>query len=197
MTEQSFALAAEDFPRQAAPWLEAIADAQNYFRLWQEKSDRIDRLYADLKLLSESTADRQFQLFWANLEMLKPSIYARSPSPVVVPRFRTMKDLPRKASELLERTLVLTFEEADINAVMLQIRDDLATNGRGAAWVRLEEGDGRLRTIIEHVDRGDFLHEPARKWQEVGWVAKRAWLTRARAAATAAEERLRARSLGL
>lgn len=179
MTEQSFALAAEDFPRQAAPWLEAIADAQNYFRLWQEKSDRIDRLYADLKSLSESTADRQFQLFWANLEMLKPSIYARSPSPVVVPRFRTMKDLPRKASELLERTLVLTFEEADINAVMLQIRDDLATNGRGAAWVRLEEGDGRLRTIIEHVDRGDFLHEPARKWQEVGWVAKRAWLTRA------------------
>src|SRR5262249_44750256 len=66
----------------------------------------------------------------------------------------------------------------DINAVMLQIRDDLATNGRGAAWIRLEETDGRLRNLIEHVDRADFLHEPARKWQEVGWVAKRAWLTR-------------------
>ena len=35
------------------------------------------------------------------------------------------------------------------------------------------------RNVIEHLDRADFLHEPARKWQEVGWVAKRAWLTRA------------------
>ncbi len=170
--------AEEDFPRQARPWLDAISDAQNYFKFWQEKSDRIDRLYADLKKLSESGTDREFQMFWANLEILKPSIYARPPAPVVVPRFRTMKELPRKASELLERTLVLTFEETDINAVMLQIRDDLATNGRGAAWLRLEERNGRLRSVIEHVDRADFLHEPARKWQEVGWVAKRAWLTK-------------------
>ncbi|WP_119392728.1 hypothetical protein [Taklimakanibacter lacteus] len=178
MTEDPNEEAKGELPRQARPWLDAITDAQKYFQLWQEKSDRIDKLYADLKTLSEESTDREYQMFWANLEILKPSIYARPPAPVVVPRFRTMKDLPRKASELLERTLVLTFEEADINAVMLQIRDDLATNGRGAAWVRLEEVDGRLRNLIEHVDRADFLHEPARKWQEVGWVAKRAWLTR-------------------
>lgn len=62
---------------------------------------------------------------------------------------------------------------------MLQIRDDMATNGRGAAWLRLEDyGDGQVRNCIEHVDRADFLHEPARKWEEVGWVSKRAWLTR-------------------
>jgi hypothetical protein len=171
--------ARQEPPRQARPWLDAITDAQKYFRHWQEKSDYIDKAYGDLKTLSKGGTDREYQMFWANLEILKPSIYSRPPAPVVVPRFRTMKDLPRKASELLERTLVLTFEEADINAVMLQIRDDLATIGRGAAWLRFEETDGRLRNVIEHVDRADFLHEPARKWQEVGWVAKRAWLTRA------------------
>jgi hypothetical protein len=179
MSENETDQSAQALPRQARPWLDAITDAQKYFRYWQEKADRIDKVYADLKTLSGSGTDREFQMFWANLEILKPSIYSRSPAPVVVPRFRTMKDLPRKASELLERTLVLTFEEADINAVMLQIRDDLATIGRGAAWLRFEETDGRLRNVIEHMDRADFLHEPARKWQEVGWVAKRAWLTRA------------------
>lgn len=165
-------------PRIARPWLDAIADAQKYFQFWHEKSDRIDRLYADLKQLSETGGDREFQLFWANLEILKPAIYARPPVPVVAPRFRSMRELPRKAAELLERSLILTFETADLDQVMLQIRDDLATNGRGAAWVRLDQTEGRLTTVIEHVDRADFLHEPARKWREVGWVAKRAWLTR-------------------
>jgi hypothetical protein len=61
---------------------------------------------------------------------------------------------------------------------MLQVRDDLATVGRGTAWVRLEAADGGDRNVIDHLDRGDFLHEPARKWAEVGWVAKRAWLAR-------------------
>src|SRR5690606_32444105 len=31
---------------------------------------------------------------------------------------------------------------------------------------------------IEHLDRKDFLHEPARYWHEVGWVAKRAWMSK-------------------
>lgn len=165
--------------RASGPWLTAIKDAQSYFKYWQEKSDGIDKLYADLKSLAEAGGEREFQMFWANLEILKPSIYSRPPAPVVVPRFKDMKELPRKASEMLERTLMVNFEEKDINAVMLQIRDDMATNGRGAAWLRLEDyGDGVARNCFEHVDRADFLHEPARKWEEVGWVAKRAWLTR-------------------
>src|SRR4029079_5905776 len=81
------------------------------------------------------------------------------------------------------------FEREDLNAVLLQVRDDLLTCGRGAAWVRYEDdgdpaeaadpGDPQNQRVpYEHVDRADFLHEPARKWSEVGWVAKRAWLAR-------------------
>jgi hypothetical protein len=117
-------------------------------------------------------------MFWANLEVLKPAIYSRPPMPVVVPRWKDHKELPRKASELLERALILNFEETGIDAIMLQVRDDLATVGRGSAWVRLAAADGGDRNVIDHLDRADFLHEPARKWAEVGWVAKRAWLAR-------------------
>lgn len=100
--------------RASGPWLTAIKDAQSYFKYWQEKSDGIDKLYADLKQLAEAGGEREFQMFWANLEIRKPSIYARPPAPVVVPRFKDMKELPRKASEMLERTLIVNFEEKDI-----------------------------------------------------------------------------------
>lgn len=176
--------------RAAKPWQGCIADAKKYFQFWQEKSDRIDKLYADLKRLADVNGDREFQMFWANMEILKSSVYSRPPAPAVEPRFKDMKPLPRAASEVLERALVVNFELEDINAVMMQVRDDMLANGRGAAWVRYEDDTDpaaeadpaaepqNQRAPYEHVDRSDFLHEPARKWQEVGWVGKRAWLTR-------------------
>src|SRR5262245_31063348 len=164
--------------RSSKYWLDCISDAQKYFAFWSEKADSIDRFYADLKRMAATNVDREYKMFWANLEVLKPAIYSRPPAPVVVPRWQDHKELPRKASELLERTLILNFEEIGLDAIMLQVRDDLATVGRGTAWVRLEAADGGDRNVIDHLDRADFLHEPARKWGEVGWVAKRAWLAR-------------------
>ncbi|MGE3875496.1 MAG: hypothetical protein AB7F74_21290 [Parvibaculaceae bacterium] len=164
--------------RSSGYWLDCISDAQKFFAFWNEKADSIDRLYADLKKMAATNVDREYKMFWANIEVLKPAIYSRPPAPVVVPRWKDQKELPRKASELLERTLILNFEEIDLDAVMLQVRDDLATVGRGTAWVRLERADGGDRNVIDHLDRADFLHEPARQWAEVGWVAKRAWLAR-------------------
>jgi hypothetical protein len=61
-------------------------------------------------------------------------------------------------------------------------RDDLNITGRGVIWCRYEtksEGDDdEERVRMEHVSRRDFLHDPARKWTEVDWVAKRSWLTK-------------------
>jgi hypothetical protein len=164
--------------RGSGYWLDCLSDAQKFFAFWNEKADGIDRFYADLKKLAATNVDREYKLFWANLEVLKPAIYSRPPAPVVIPRWKDQKELPRKASELLERALILNFEEIGLDTIMLQVRDDLATVGRGTAWVRLEAADGGDRNVIDHLDRGDFLHEPARKWAEVGWVAKRAWLAR-------------------
>jgi hypothetical protein len=165
--------------RSSRYWLDCIGDAQKFFAFWHEKADSIDAVYADLHKMAATNADREYKMFWANLEVLKPAIYSRPPAPVVVPRWKDHKELPRKASELLERTLILNFEEIGLDAIMLQVRDDLATVGRGTAWVRLEAAEGGDRNVIDHLDRADFLHEPARKWAEVGWVAKRAWLARA------------------
>ncbi|MDE1994074.1 MAG: hypothetical protein KGI75_16340, partial [Rhizobiaceae bacterium] len=162
-------------------WLDMISEAEKVFRSYQDKADAIDRLYADLNRLASVTRDRQFQIFWANVEVLKPSIYARPPIPVVVPKFKDRRPLYRVSSEFLERSTSVAFDLTDINSVMLLLRDDVAIVGRGSPWVRYEtksESDTPTEKVcIEHVDRKDFLHEPARNWSETGWVARRCWMT--------------------
>lgn len=162
----------------ASIWLKTLEQAGKIFEPYQDKADAIDALHGELDKLGNVNRDRDFQLFWANIQVLAPSIYARAPVPVVTPKFADGKPVLQTASEVLERCTVMSFDQSAINEVMLELRDDLAILSRAVSWVRYEDRDGTERVCIEHVDRKDFLHEPARKWAEVGWVARRAWLTR-------------------
>jgi hypothetical protein len=158
----------------SAGWLKLIADAEKAYRFYQEKSDSIDKIYANLERLASTTRDREIQLFWANISVMAPSIYSRPPIPVVVPRFKSEAELPRTASELLERATGVMFDMENIDGVMRLVRDDLVLLARGAAWLRLE---GTNRVCIDHADRKDFLCDNARNWKEGDWVAKRSWMT--------------------
>lgn len=160
-------------------WLAWIDDAEHTFKDWQTKADNIDRLYANLSMLSGDGRDREFQMFWANIQVLGPSIYSRPPVPVVTPRFKDRRPVPRAASELLERSTIVSFELQSIDDVMRAVRDDVTVVARGAGWVRYEtEGKKGQRVCIEHPNRKDFLTDPAREWAEVDKVAKRSWLTK-------------------
>ncbi|PZP61213.1 MAG: hypothetical protein DI604_30250 [Delftia acidovorans] len=168
-------------PKSSRAWLNLIADAEKTFAEWQDKCDSIDKQFANLSRLAGNSRDREFQMFWANIQVLGPSIYSRPPVPVVVPRFRNRDAIPRTASEVLERATIVSFEMEDIDQTMKLIRDDLTRLARGCAWVRYEakerKGKNTDRVCIEHVSRRDWLCSPARKWQEVEWVARRAWMT--------------------
>lgn len=171
----------EERSKDSAPWLALIKDGEDAFRTYQDKSDKIDKRFASLERLANAQRDRDFQIFWANLEVLKPSIYARAPVPVVVPRFKDRKPLPRAACDVLERCSIVSFEIDDIDAVLRSVRDDLARNARGVAWARYEKKDqGAYPECVrwDHVNRKDFTHDPAREWREGEWVARRAWLSR-------------------
>jgi hypothetical protein len=160
-------------------WLAQIEDAEKAIEDWQKKADNIDKLFSNLSDLANATRDRQFQMFWANIQVLGPSIYSRPPVPVVVPRFKDRKPVPRTASELLERCTVVGFEMEDIDGLMRLVRDDLTVVARGCGWARYEsDDDGKgQRVCLEHADRKDFLTQNARVWKEVDWVAKRSWMT--------------------
>lgn len=173
-------------PKDAEPWLSAIKHSEKQFDRWRHLADRIDRIYSSLERFNTLTGggdgnlslDREFDIFWASVEVIKPSVYSRAPVPVVTPRFKDRSPIKRVTAELLERSAVSAFELTDIDSVMLGIRDDLVIVGRGQPWVSYEDDGDDEKVCVEHLDRLDFLHDPARKWSEVSWVARRAWLTR-------------------
>lgn len=164
--------------RDAAPWLNLITQAENYFRPWQDHADNIDKLYGSLDQLSVDFSDREFQMFWANIEVLKPAVYARPPQPVVAPRYRRRDPLVRRAAEILERCAEADIERDQVDETLQLIRDDLLIPGRGSVWCRYHQDNGIEEVAAEYVNRRDFLHEPARVWREVGWVARRVWMTK-------------------
>ena len=181
----------------AKPWCELIKDAEKAFASWHERCERAKENYASLKKLANANGSREMQLLYANLEVIKPTIYARKPIPVCKPRFSDRRPVPRAASELIERALIASFDTERIHDTLIGVRDDLALYGRGVIWPRYKtegqvaepdpntkptegeeyvEGFGEY-VCYDHVNRKDFLHEPVRAWNEVGWVARKSWLT--------------------
>lgn len=143
---------------------------------WKDQRKNLDKLYS--REDRADSADREYSIFWANIETLKPAVYARAPAPAVVPRFKDGNVLARAASDILERCLTTTFEQSDLDGCMLEVRDEFLRYARGAARVRLSTRDGSPSVEFDQFAARDFAHDPARSWREVGWIAFRAWLNR-------------------
>lgn len=165
--------------RSAKPWQDMLDDAQSTFDPWYKACKNVNKQYADLTRLRSGTDDREYNIFWANLETLLPAIYARPPKPVVVPRFKDRRPLYRETSEILERALIANADVQSDHEEYTLARNSLARTSRGVLWTRYDIRDGKYEAApAEHVHGEDFLHEPARTWREVGWVARRSWLTK-------------------
>jgi hypothetical protein len=172
-------------PRKARAWLNLLQESEDAFEKYNEHCDLIDRQYASLDRLANNVRDKEFQMFWSNAEVLKPSIYAKKPVPVVVPKFMDRRPVYQAAAETMERCAVVAFDLGDIDELMKLVRDDLALVDRGVVWCRYE-GSGDTDDDYEKVcydfkNRRDFLHSISRNWREVTWVAAASYLTRAEA----------------
>lgn len=170
-------------PADAKAWLNLLEESETAFEKWNEHCDNIDKLYANLERLANRARDREFQMFWANAEVIKPSIYAKPPIPVVVTKFKDRRPVYQAAAEVMERCCTVAFDLAGIDELMKLVRDDLALIDRGVAWCRYESGKeyGHEKVCIDFKNRRDFLHTIARNWREVTWVAAASYLTRSEA----------------
>jgi len=172
-------------PKNSKAWLNRLQESEDAFEEWNNHCDKINKQYASLSRLAQMGRDKEFSMFWANIEVIRPSIYAKTPVPVVVPKFKDRRPVYQAASEVAERCAVVAFDLARINDLMLLVRDDLALLNRGVAWCRYESGDkgpyGHEKVCIDFKDRRDFLHSVSRNWREVTWVAAASYMTRAEA----------------
>ena len=181
--EDADTLKVEGEAKSSARILSALKKAERSFSGYQGLCDRIDDVYSRKEgddSGGDTWIDPEYDLFWASMEIMKPAVYARPPKPVVSPLFNDRRKLQNITAEMLERSVTSDFYRSGLDEAMQCARDDLIFYNRGQIWVTYEtdEKGGGQRICPEHLDRKDFLHGLARKWCDVPWVARRAWMTK-------------------
>ena len=161
------------------------SESEKAFEEYNYACDNIEKLYANLETAAQPDARPAIQFVLGQSRNTKADIYAKAPVPVVVPKFKDRRPLYQTTSELLERCSVVAFDITRINDLLMLVRDDLATTGRGVAWCRYEpideEKDKSEYVCVDHKGRRDFLHSLSRNWREVTWVAAASYMTQAQA----------------
>lgn len=196
---------ADELSKLATYWISELdaADRDPARQKWVERCENIIKIYRDENgsvRTGSSKGKKRFALFWSSIQTVAPAVYARTPTAVVSRRWRDSDMVGRLASEVLERSLNFSLDSCDFNDVLLGCRDDYLLLAQGTAWVRyvptMRTVDGQAQAaqiapdpeayeVVDWEDvepdwvhYKDFLHNPARKWKEVRWVARRAFMTR-------------------
>jgi hypothetical protein len=144
----------------------------------------------------------RFNVFWSNVETLKPILYGRTPKPDVSRRHKNNDDVARLGADILERALAWEDDLDEFDDVMQCVVEDRLLAGRGVARVYYEpeygdpeedpdiEADEETgerptfrpveneRAPVRYVFWEDYRESPARSEHEVWWKAYRTYLTR-------------------
>lgn len=212
----------------ASRWIAEIRLAERDTTRWRDRGRKVEARYLDERRERDRGA-RKMNLFWSNVQTLKPAIYAKPPKPIVQRRYLDADPVGRAASTILQRAISTSIEMSDWHETTNQAVLDYLLPGRGVCWIRYEPhvrdvqaGEVRQREAAEgqgapmdmpgdiptaadageeaepdddgvgitnavendseityeeacwdYINWNDFLHSPARTWQEVRWVARR------------------------
>ncbi|MCV9942999.1 hypothetical protein [Rhizobium sp. BT-175] len=144
-----------DLAKVGQKWQGELERAERYFKSWIDRCTKIEKIYLQQSgqdSTSNSSAKRKFPMLWANTSVLQPAVYARVPQPVVERRFKDAQPVARMASELVERNLAFTADDADLDSVMRAVRDDFLLCARGTVWLRYEADFEPLDMGVEPSD---------------------------------------------
>ena len=143
-----------------------------------------------------------FNIFHSNVETIAPAIYNSTPIPEIRERFRTGNTSPetaaaRVAAQIIERAIMVQIDDGALDTeVEAQIQDALVA-GRGVMRLRFDADEDQVQpppmmdamgqviqpppqTVIvnerikfEAVSWRDYCEGPAKRWEDVPWVAYR------------------------
>lgn len=124
----------------AAFWKKQIELCDKETRRWRKRGEKICQKYRDERgSVDEVPADsnkKSLNLFWSNVQLLKPAIYSKTPVPICERRFLDKDTTGRVASTILERALRYEVAMCGFDSAMRRARDDYLLPGRGQVWVR-------------------------------------------------------------
>ena len=188
-------------------WHDQIESAQKVFDKWEKRGHKIVKRYRDDRDAVEMPRVR-YNILWSNIQVLFPALYGRQAKPEVSRRYMDQDPVGRLASTMLERVMEYeTTQFSDFDQAMRGAVEDRLLPGRGTAWIRYEpvivdeqpvngeikepeeaqvydaveqptERIDAAHSPIDYVYWTDFLHSPARTWDEVWWVARCVYMTK-------------------
>jgi hypothetical protein len=188
-------------------WHDQIETAIKIFDKWEKRGLKVVKRYRDERDAIEMPR-MKFNILWSNIQVLFPALYGRQAKPEVSRRYMDQDPVGRLASTMLERVMEYeTTQFGDFDAAMSGAVQDRLLPGRGTAWIRYEpiivndspEVEGEMErdesqvyntvedpteridaahSPIDYVYWSDFLHSPARTWDEVWWVARAVYMTK-------------------
>lgn len=183
-------------------WHAQIEQAQKVFEKWETRGKKVVKRYRDERDAVENQR-KKFNILWSNIQILNPSLYGRQPKPQVSRRYLDQDPVGRLASTMLERSIDYEVEQfSDFDSALKAVVEDRLLPGRGIAWIRYdpvittaepEEGSDEVQITptveaaetvasahspIDYVYWMDFLHSPARTWEEVWWASRWVYMTK-------------------
>lgn len=182
-------------------WMSAIEEAEKDRAELKTDAQTVVKAFGLDRQQSEKTK-RRFEIAWANREIMQQSTYDRAPVCVVRSRYLQADPVARVVSEVMERAVNTNNELCGMHGSLERARDELVDYSIGTVWVRYEptfeaspDGFEQLseeRVTVDFVGWKDFVYPRARTWNEIPWVARRAWFNKARFKERFGEEKLAA-----
>ena len=190
----------------ASLWSSEIKAAQTYLEKFHKSAKKINERYLD-KRDAQNGNEFRVNLFWSTIQVVMSLLYAQPPKADVKRMYDDYKDdASRVGCEILERILNndIQSDKSSSSASIRYAIQDWATVGMGQVWARYDlktsmqevppvldpvtgmemspasqfEKIDAEDALVEYVFWDDYLYSPARVWEEVRWVARRAYLTK-------------------
>jgi hypothetical protein len=120
----------------AAHWKTQIEQCDKATNKWIKRAEKISKNYRDERDDQDKGAAKRLNLFWSNVQTLKPVYYSKIPSAIVERRFLDKDTVGRVAATILERNLRYEISFSNFDEVIRMCRLDWMVPGRGQVWVR-------------------------------------------------------------
>lgn len=147
---------------------------------WRKDAQRAYQRFC-AKLDDSFNAPFRLNVFWSMISIFESALFPweKMPSAAISNRYKDKDPLATAASEIYERALIFKTDDTDFEDAIKAALQDFLLGGRGQVWCRYVPTDDGLDDVkVEFLHRHDFLHNDARAWDEVTWVARKIRLTR-------------------
>lgn len=181
----------DDLRKMGQKWMDRIRAADKREKDWFDAACVAEKAYlADTGATSGKVYD--FNILHSNIETIVPAVYNSTPIPDVRERFRTgpvddQTTVAMQVAQIIERAITVQADDGALETELEDATQDALLSGRGVIRVRfdadeaqpeIDAGDLALHPIVanerltyEAVSWRDYREGPAKRWQDVPWVA--------------------------